>query len=100
MKIIVGYPGSGKTKYVLKQSADRNIPVLCESQARLERLLVKAQGYGFSIPRPIVFDEVTSQTKEVLIDDIERLLSAMLNCKVLEVSINVENEEDIINLDK
>ena len=43
MKIILGNPGSGKTKKILQMSAENNIPVLCESQARRERLFVKAR---------------------------------------------------------
>ena len=47
MKIIFGNPGSGKTKALLELSAKNNIPVLCESAARVQRLLVKAEGYGY-----------------------------------------------------
>ena len=53
MKIIFGNPGSGKTKALLEMSAKNNIPVLCESAARVQRLLVKAEGYGFKIPSPV-----------------------------------------------
>ena len=55
MKIIFGNPGSGKTKALLEMSAKNNIPVLCESAARVQRLLVKAEGYGFpAADRPAV----------------------------------------------
>ena len=35
MKIIFGNPGSGKTKALLELSEKNNIPVLCESAARV-----------------------------------------------------------------
>ncbi len=95
MKIILGNPGSGKTKKILQMSAENNIPVLCESQARRERLFVKARGYGFSIPDPIVYNEIPSDVKVVYVDDVKRLLEVMFNLDVSAVSINVENNSDI-----
>ena len=65
MKIIFGAPGSGKTKALLELSAKNNIPVLCESQARVERLLVKAKGYGYDIPLPITMNSLSEDVKEV-----------------------------------
>ena len=59
MKYILGAPGTGKTKEILRLSEENRIPILCESQARKERLLQRAMQYGFVIPVPIVFSEVT-----------------------------------------
>ncbi len=99
MNIILGNPGSGKTKYILELSAKNNIPILCESEARLERLLIKANGYGFSIPRPILYTEVDSNVEVVYVDDIERLLQTMFRCQIKGISINVERKENIKDLD-
>ena len=49
MNIIIGSPSSGKTKRILELSAKNNIPILCESKYRVERLIVKAHGYGYKI---------------------------------------------------
>lgn len=98
MKIIIGNPGSGKTKKVLELSAENNIPILCESLARQERLLEKAKGYGLSIPQPIVFDAVTPDVKTVYIDDVNRLLDAMLHVDVAGMTINVEKHSIIEEL--
>ena len=53
MKLILGNPGSGKTKVLLALSEKNNIPILSESDARVQRLLVKASNYGFHIPTPV-----------------------------------------------
>lgn len=100
MNIIIGGPGSGKTKEILRLSAENRIPVLCESQARLERLLVKAKGYGFSIPTPIVYTQVDNEVKEVYVDDVERLLEVMFNCKINTITFNATSDSKIVDLDK
>ncbi len=96
MKLMIGTPGAGKTKAILELSATNNIPVLCESVERKERLLVKSYGYGIKIPTPIVFNEITSDVKEVYVDDVEALFMAMLKTKVSIASVNIS--EEIINL--
>ena len=98
MKYILGAPGTGKTKEILRLSEENRIPILCESQARKERLLQRAMQYGFVIPVPIVFSEVTPRDKVVYIDDIERLLQAMFNIKVDTVTLNLLKPDDVTTL--
>ena len=98
MKIIFGNPGSGKTKALLEQSAKNNIPVLCESAARVQRLLVKAEGYGYKIPAPLTFDELNENVSVVYIDDIKRVLEAVLNIRLAGITINHDDLE-IVDLD-
>ena len=98
MKYILGAPGSGKTKEILKLSEENRIPILCESAARKERLLQRAMQYGFVIPVPIVFSEVTAKDKVVYVDDIERLLQAMLGVKVDIVTLNLLKPDDVTTL--
>lgn len=98
MKYILGAPGSGKTKEILKLSEENRIPILCESAARKERLLQRAMQYGFVIPVPIVFSEVTAKDKVVYVDDIERLLQAMLGVKVDIVTLNLLKPGDVTTL--
>lgn len=99
MKFILGGPGTGKTQHILKLSSENGIPILCESQARKERLLEKAMNYGYMIPIPIVFSEVKDTDKTVYIDDIEKLLSHMFSCKVEAITINTVTQDDVIKLD-
>ena len=98
MKIIFGNPGSGKTKALLELSAKNNIPVLCESAARVQRLLVKAEGYGYKIPAPLTFDELNDKVAEVYIDDVKRVLEAVLNIRLAGITINNDALE-IVDLD-
>lgn len=95
MKIIIGEPGSGKTKEILALSAVNNIPILCESEDRVSRLITKAQGYGYKIPTPVVYNQIDESVKTVYIDDIARLLKAMLPCDVDMITFNAEEKEDI-----
>ena len=98
MKIIFGNPGSGKTKALLELSAKNNIPVLCESAQRVQRLLVKAEGYGFKIPSPVTVDELNNSVPAVYIDDIKRVLEVVLNVRLAGVTVNNDNLE-IVDLD-
>ena len=99
MKIIFGNPGSGKTKALLEMSAKNNIPVLCESAARVQRLLVKAEGYGFKIPAPLTVDEIDSSVPAVYIDDIKRVLEIVLNIRLAGVTVNRDDDVEVIDLD-
>lgn len=98
MKIIFGNPGSGKTKALLELSEKNNIPVLCESAARVQRLLVKAEGYGFRIPSPVTVDELNDSTPAVYVDDIKRVLECVLNVRLAGITVNNDNLE-IVDLD-
>lgn len=99
MKIIFGNPGSGKTKALLEMSAKNNIPVLCESAARVQRLLVKAEGYGFKIPTPLTVDEIDSSVPAVYIDDIKRVLEIVLNIRLAGITVNRDDDVEVIDLD-
>ena len=95
MKLIIGEPGSGKTKEILALSSINNVPILCESEERVSRLITKAQGYGYKIPTPIVYNQVDESVKTVYVDDIERLLKAMLPCNVDIITYNAEDKGNI-----
>ena len=84
MKIILGNPGSGKTKALLALSQEKQIPILCESDSRVERLLVKAQGYGYNIPTPLTLEKA-KKAKEVLVDDVDRFFEQALGVKLAAI---------------
>lgn len=95
MKLILGNPGSGKTKRILAISAEKNVPVLAESPQRVQRLLVKAQGYGIDIPTPITIDQLDGTIKEVIVDDIERFMSIALGVKIDALAINRDGSYEL-----
>ena len=98
MKIIFGAPGSGKTKAILELSAKNNIPVLCESQQRVRRLLEKASGYGFEIPMPITIEEIDERVNQVYIDDIKRVLEIALKINLAGITVNQDEECEVSEL--
>jgi len=100
MKLIVGSASSGKTKRLLELSAANQVPILCESIERVERLVVKARGYGFNIPMPIVAEELKADVKLVYIDEIDNLVEKLLKVNVGALSINKDSVAEFEDLDK
>ena len=100
MKLILGNPGSGKTKVLLALSEKNNIPILSESSARVQRLLVKASNYGYSIPTPVTVDELDASITEVYVDDVKKLLETLLKVNLGCITINRDDELVIEDLDK
>lgn len=99
MKLIFGNPGSGKTKALLALSEKNNVPILAESDARVQRLLVKASNYGFNIPTPLTVNDLDSSIKEVYVDDVQRLLETVLHVNVECITINRDETLEIKDLD-
>lgn len=99
MKLILGNPGSGKTKVLLALSEKNNIPILSESSARVQRLLVKASNYGYHIPTPITVEELSADVKEVYVDDIKKLLETLFNVNLGCITINRDDSLEIEDLD-
>jgi hypothetical protein len=99
MNIIIGSPSSGKTKKILELSAENNIPILCESPERVNRLLVKAHGYGYKIPTPVTVQDLTPNITTVYVDAIDALLASLLPCTVNTFTFNKDDNCNIIDLD-
>ena len=99
MKLIFGNPGSGKTKALLALSEKNNIPILSESSARVQRLLVKASNYGFHIPTPVTVDELDASITEVYVDDVKKLLETLLHVNLGCITVNRDESLEIKDLD-
>ena len=99
MKLILGNPGSGKTKALLALSEKNNVPILAESDARVQRLLVKASNYGFNIPTPLTVNDLDSSVAAVYVDDVQRLLETILHVNVASITINRDENLEIKDLD-
>jgi len=99
MKLIFGNPGSGKTKALLALSEKNNVPILAESDARVQRLLVKASNYGFNIPTPVTANELNDSIKAVYVDDVARLLETLLHINVECITVNRDDSLEIQDLD-
>ena len=99
MKLILGNPGSGKTKALLALSEKNNIPILSESSARVQRLLVKASNYGFHIPTSVTVDELDASITEVYVDDVKKLLETLLRVNLGCITVNRDESLEIKDLD-
>ena len=99
MKLILGNPGSGKTKALLALSEKNNVPILSESSARVQRLLVKASNYGFHIPTPVTVDELNASITEVYVDDVKKLLETLLRVNLGCITVNRDESLEIKDLD-
>ncbi len=99
MKLIFGNPGSGKTKALLALSEKNNIPILCESEARVQRLLVKASNYGYHVPTPVTVADLNADVKAVYVDDIKRLLEGVLRVDLAGITVNRDDALEIVDLD-
>ena len=99
-RLIAG-AGSGKTKEMLALSEANQIPLLCESEARKQRLLVKARGYGYNnVPTPLTLADLNPTVSKVYVDDIERLFEQALNVKLECLALNREGAFELVDLDQ
>lgn len=82
MKILYGQPGTGKTRKILQESSQKNIPILTYDRARVERLKDKAVGYSLIIPEPINVEDVLKENQlkssKVIIDREDITISKIL----------------------
>ena len=98
MKIIIGEVGSGKTKAILKESQDKKAPILTDSTRRKEKLLDKAERYGFTVPVPMVVGEDCIPT--YIIDNIKTVLEKIFGSKVIcgTFTMGDENSNEIVSV--
>ena len=57
MNLLISERGSGKTTYLLKESARNRIPILCPTRGSCERLKHIAIEHSIDIPDPIPYED-------------------------------------------
>lgn len=83
---VIGERGSGKTTKLVKLSAEKQIPILCMSEASKKAIFEKAKNLGISnLPTPVVFEKDYRGFYEVLVDDAEFILKCLLKESGLEM---------------
>ncbi len=81
MKVVQAPSKSGKTAYIMAQSAETKQPLLCYSLMEKQRVLKDARKRGIKIPEPVTFIEAQSgraQGKTIMIDNLDLLMFFIL----------------------
>ncbi|KKN54800.1 hypothetical protein LCGC14_0588540 [marine sediment metagenome] len=81
MKVLQALQNSGKTAYIMAQSAETKQPLICFSLMEKQRVLKDARERGIKIPEPLTFIEAQSgraQGKTVMIDNLDLLMAFVL----------------------
>ena len=94
MKLIGGSRGCGKTTELIKLSSETGRPIICVGARRVRALRDMAKDMGLSMPYPVAVNRYLDYyPKEVVIDDIEIVISALLNANVSVASTSLTVEE-------
>ena len=97
MKILRLDRGQGKTTELIKQSSKEWKYIICLNRDRAMLIVKTAEKLGLDIPFPITVGELPIKgryIKEILIDDFESVLQALIGAKVDIATTSCE----IINL--
>ena len=93
MQILRMDRGKGKTTELIKLSAQTGIPIVCATVQQVDTILAKAECMGLVIVKPIPVNKIKDyEVSEVYVDDMEYVLSTLLNSEVelATVSCNIE----------
>ncbi|PHA62885.1 hypothetical protein [Bacillus wiedmannii] len=90
--MIGGRRGCGKTTSLIKRASKENLYIVCATKQRAKYVVDKARTMGLDIPFPITISELplNRYMKEVLVDDSEDVLSALIGRKVVGASTSLE----------
>ena len=78
MKIFRMGRGEGKTSKLIAESAETNIPIFVINEVKRRNLIEKASMLGYTIPSPITFDDLATENQEIIIDDAEYTMPALI----------------------
>ena len=96
-KIIIGKRQTGKTERLIKESAEKQIPIICISANYAKETKRRAKEMGLDIPDPVPaassrMDEQIRQYNSVLVDDAVLVLRYLLGKDIDTVAINTGHE--------
>ena len=85
--------GKGKTTELIKLSAKTGIPIVCATLAQVEVILSKAEQMGLVIVQPIPVCRLKDYAvSKVYVDDMEYVLSTLLQSKVEIATVSCDIE--------
>lgn len=91
--IIGGKRGCGKTTELIRAAHKNNLYIICANSQRADNITKLAREMELSIPFPVTVDELplrSNNIKEVLIDDMEDVLSELIGKPVLMASTSMK----------
>ena len=90
MKIICKQNCSGKTKELIRESLDKDFPILVFNDSKKKSLEEKSIAYFSQLVRTLTIDEAKSYQGNVLIDDIDKSLSLLVKVALQNNNIDVD----------
>lgn len=91
--IMGGRRGCGKTTELIKIASEEGMYIVCASRQRAKYVADLARKMNLDIPYPISVDELPLKSqfiKEVLVDDIEDVLSALIGKPIYQATSSLE----------
>ena len=91
MKVIVGKNDSGKTRALIKQSLDLDIPIFALYDGKAESLRAKSASYFGKAVRVVTPQDFAcgDYTGDILVDDMEKAFSTLLTAFIHSNDFNV-----------
>ena len=90
MKVICKENCSGKTKELIRESLDTNVPILVLDERKKLSLEEKSIAYFQQLVKTLTLDEAKDYTGSVMIDDVDKSLSALLRYALNNNYIDVD----------
>jgi hypothetical protein len=93
--------GSGRTTWVLKQSAETGYPIVCSSYARVMHLIFTAYDQGIKIPNPIHYSDLKgANIQKVIVDNAETMLQVLLKQDIYALTMNQDDDTKVVKQSK
>lgn len=90
--MIGGRKACGKTTALIKKASTEHLYIVCASKERVRYVSDMARELGLDIPFPISLSELPLNgcMKEILVDDVEDVLSVLIGRRVVGASTSME----------
>ena len=97
-KLIIGKRQTGKTELLIKESAEKQIPIICMSSSHSKEIERRAKEMGLDIPYPVPasytgLKEFIRPYNSVIVDDATVILRYLLGKNIDAIAINTGHEE-------
>lgn len=98
-EIIVGERKSGKSTELIKISAERQIPIIVQSQKQVDFIMDMAKRMNFKIPKPLSARQWLNQKdsslmrRGALVDEVQAVIETLLGSNVVAMTISSYGED-------